>query len=512
MPTSLPLRPFELVVASTQRGGIGLANDLPWSRQLPGDLRRFRLLTSTTATPPPPHSEEKSSSAPPINAVVMGRRTWESIPAHLRPLKGRLNVLITAVEAARVKQDTAGLHNVLIASSLPHALTLLSSPPYSSTVASVFLIGGASLIKEALACPELRAIHLTLVLKDFDCDTFIPPIAAVPAFSLTHVGQVQFENEIPYQFLTYQRSTPPATAPTTPSLSAASPSGNAEEQQYLDLVRRVIDNGARKGDRTGTGTLSVFGAQLRFDLSRSFPLLTTKRVFWRGVVEELLWLVRGCTDSQQLAAKKVHIWDDNGSRAFLDRLGFHQREVGDLGPVYGHQWRHFGARYVDCHTDYTGQGVDQLAGLIHTIKTNPNDRRLLMSAWNPVDLPLMALPPCHVLAQFYVSDQRLSCQLYQRSCDLGLGVPFNIASYALLTLMIAEVCGLQPGTFVHTLGDAHVYLNHVEALEEQMKRAPKPFPQVRIRRRVEDIDAFTADDFELVGYTPHDNIKMKMAV
>ena len=510
MSTSPPLRSFDLVVASTQRGGIGIANDLPWGRQLKGDLRRFRQLTTTLQ---PSLVEEKSAASPSTNAVLMGRRTWESIPVHLRPLKARLNVIITAAQAERVQEDTAGYDNVLIASSLPHALSLLSSPPHSSAVESIFLIGGASLIREALGSSQLRVVHLTQVLKDLDCDTFIPPIAAFPSFTLTHVDEVMFEEGIPYQFLTYERSAAPAGAVPVSSPQPAVPaSSNAEEQQYLDLVRRVLDSGARKGDRTGTGTLSVFGAQLRFDLSSSFPLLTTKRVYWKAVVEELLWLVRGCTDSKALAARKVHIWDDNGSRAFLDRLGFHQREEGDLGPVYGHQWRHFGAPYVDCHTDYTGQGVDQLAGLIHTIKTNPNDRRLLMSAWNPLDLPLMALPPCHVLVQFYVHDGRLSCQMYQRSCDLGLGVPFNIASYSLLTLMMAHVCGLQPGTFVHTLGDAHVYLNHVEALEEQLRRTPKPFPQVRLRRRVEDIDGFTLNDFELDDYSPHDNIKMKMAV
>ena len=180
--------------------------------------------------------------------------------------------------------------------------------------------------------------------------------------------------------------------------------------------------------------------------------------------------------------------------------------------MYGHQWRHFGATYADCHTDYSGQGVDQLAGLIHTLKTNPNDRRILLTAWNPTDLPLMALPPCHLLCQLYVHDNRLSCQMYQRSCDLGLGVPFNIASYSLLTLMVAHVCGLEAGEFIHVLGDAHVYLNHVDALQEQLKRTPRAFPRVRIQPRGQDIDGFTFEDFVLEGYEPHDNIKMKMAV
>ncbi|CAI7773261.1 unnamed protein product [Closterium sp. NIES-53] len=215
---------------------------------------------------------------------------------------------------------------------------------------------------------------------------------------------------------------------------------------------------------------------------------------------------------QLLQDKGVHIWDGNASRSYLDSLGLSDREEGDLGPVYGFQWRHFGARYKDMHADYSGQGVDQLADVIQRIKANPNDRRILMSAWNPPDLPHMALPPCHVLAQFYVARGELSCQLYQRSCDMGLGVPFNIASYSLLTLLIASVCGLQPGELVHVLGDAHVYSNHIEPLKLQLQNTPRPFPQVRINPAIADIDKFTPADIDLVGYNPHAKISMRMAV
>uniref|UniRef100_A0A3Q2PEH4 Thymidylate synthase n=1 Tax=Fundulus heteroclitus TaxID=8078 RepID=A0A3Q2PEH4_FUNHE len=241
-----------------------------------------------------------------------------------------------------------------------------------------------------------------------------------------------------------------------------------DERGYLNLVEYIMENGRKKGDRTGTGVLSVFGAQVRYNLRDKFPLLTTKRVFWKGILEELLWFIKGSTNAKELSEKGVKIWDANGSRAFLDNLGFTEREEGDLGPVYGFQWRHFGAEYKDIHTDYSGQGVDQLQNVIDTIRKNPEDRRIIMCAWNPKDLPLMALPPCHALCQFYVCDGELSCQLYQRSADMGLGVPFNIASYALLTYMIAHITGLQPGDFVHTLGDAHVYVNHVDPLKEQV--------------------------------------------
>lgn len=262
----------------------------------------------------------------------------------------------------------------------------------------------------------------------------------------------------------------------------------------------------------GVGTVSIFGAQMRFSLRNQFPLLTTKRVFWRGVAEELLWFIRGSTDAKVLQAKNIKIWDGNSTREFLDAQGFHEREVGDLGPVYGFQWRHFGADYKTCNDDYTKQGIDQLKDVIERIKSNPTDRRIIMTAWNPIDIPKMALPPCHCLVQFYVADGELSCQLYQRSADMGLGVPFNIASYALLTYMIAHVTNLKPGDFVHTFGDAHVYLNHVEPLKEQLKRTPRAFPQLRIKRQVTDIDDFKFEDFEVVGYDPYPTIKMDMAV
>lgn len=289
---------------------------------------------------------------------------------------------------------------------------------------------------------------------------------------------------------------------------------NREEQQYLDLVRAILARGAKRHDRTGTGTLSLFGAQMRFGLqNNTFPLLTTKKVFWRGIAEELLWIISGSTDATKLQQKNIHFWNGNSSREFLDRLGFATRKVGDLGPVYGFQWRHFGATYVSKDTDYTGQGIDQLAQCIHTIKTNPSDRRMVMTAWNPCDIHNMALAPCHMFCQFYVANNELSCQMYQRSADMGLGVPFNIASYALLTRLVAQVCGLLPGELVYTIGDAHVYLTHVDALQEQIDRVPVPFPTLAINpSKTTDIDAFEFADFDLQAYHPFAPIHMPMAV
>ncbi|XP_055603546.1 thymidylate synthase [Uranotaenia lowii] len=288
---------------------------------------------------------------------------------------------------------------------------------------------------------------------------------------------------------------------------------NDEELQYLDLIRRITATGNKRLDRTGVGTLSTFGTQMRYNLrNNTIPLLTTKRVFFRGVAEELLWFIRGSTNAKDLQDKNIHIWDGNSTREFLDSAGFTDREEGDLGPVYGFQWRHFGAQYKTCHDNYAGQGVDQLAEVINRIKNNPTDRRIIMSAWNPMDIPQMALPPCHCLAQFFVADGELSCQLYQRSADMGLGVPFNIASYALLTHMIAHVTGLKAGDFVHTTGDTHVYLNHVEPLKEQLERTPRRFPTLHFKRTVNSIDDFRFEDFEVRDYDPYPSIKMQMAV
>ena len=263
-------------------------------------------------------------------------------------------------------------------------------------------------------------------------------------------------------------------------------------RQYLDLMRRVREEGTRKDDRTGTGTLSVFGHQMRFDLSDGFPLVTTKKLHLKSIIHELLWFLKGETNIAYLAKNGVRIWDE-----WAD-------EAGELGPVYGKQWRSWAAP--------DGRTIDQISEVVETLKTNPDSRRIIVSAWNPADLPDMALAPCHCLFQFYVADGKLSCQLYQRSADIFLGVPFNIASYALLTMMMAQVTGLEAGEFIHTFGDAHLYLNHLEQVETQLARAPKPLPQMHINQDVRDIFGFQFEDFGLTGYAPHPHIKAPVAV
>ncbi len=261
---------------------------------------------------------------------------------------------------------------------------------------------------------------------------------------------------------------------------------------YLDLMQRILDEGVRKSDRTGTGTISLFGPQMRFDLSKGFPVVTTKKLHLKSIVHELLWFLQGDTNIRYLKENGVTIWDE-----WADANG-------DLGPVYGHQWRSWPTP--------DGRHVDQISEVVDQIRRNPDSRRLIVSAWNVADVPRMKLAPCHAFFQFYVAEGRLSCQLYQRSADFFLGVPFNIASYALLTLMVAQVCDLQPGEFVHAMGDTHLYLNHLEQAREQLSRAPRPLPRMRINPDVRDIFAFRYEDFQLEGYEPHAAIRAPVAV
>lgn len=263
-------------------------------------------------------------------------------------------------------------------------------------------------------------------------------------------------------------------------------------QQYLDLLDHIVKNGSKKSDRTGTGTISVFGHQMRFDLSAGFPVLTTKKLHLRSIIHELLWFLKGETNISYLKENGVKIWDD-----WAD-------ENGELGPVYGYQWRSWPAG--------NGESIDQIRNLITGLKSNPDSRRHIVTAWNPAEIENMALPPCHCLFQFYVADGKLSCQLYQRSADTFLGVPFNIASYALLTMMVAQVCDLEPGEFVHTFGDAHLYLDHIDQTHEQLLRTPRGLPQMRINPDVKDIFAFKYEDFELVNYDPLPHIKAAISV
>jgi len=462
--------------------GIGSNGGIPWS--LPADLKHFKKLTAG-------------------QVLIMGRKTWESLP--IKPLPGRKSIVISTTLHV-------GHPDVLVVGSMKDAV--LVARVFTN---EVWIIGGSRVYRDVVqhANPDDEVwIFMTCITphgQHAGAGAFDTYFQMPDGATLIRQGSVESHGDLDYQFQLYSVA---VSDPPPIHVELEGPVPRHEEYQYLELVNDIIRTSTIRLDRTGVGTRSKFGASMRFSLrDGSFPLFTTKRVFWRGIVEELLWFISGSTNARDLHDKGVHIWDANASRDFLDKRGLTDREEWDLGPVYGFQWRHFGAKYTGMHTDSsTIGGIDQLLGCIEQLKTNPNDRRIIMTAWNPVDLPLAALPPCHVLTQFLVSNGELTCIMYQRSADMGLGVPYNVASYALLTCMIAQVCDLKPGEFVHMLGDAHVYLNHIQPLTEQIARTPRPFPKVKLTTEIKDITAFKLKDIELVGYDPHPAVKMEMAV
>jgi dihydrofolate reductase / thymidylate synthase len=632
------MKQFNFILACQKNGGIGYENSIPWT--IKKDLARFKKITTQITTP-----EQK-------NAIIMGRKTWESIKNI--DWGNRLPFVITTKQNDSEKFFTSVKECIKYVSNL-------------KDIDKIFIIGGASIFNTILNSKFsvlLNTTYLTIIDSDYKCDAFVN---LNKLYIIHNSPELEFsfkEKDISVNFYKLTRR-------------------NIEEEQYLNLLGKVLSEGDSKIDRTNVGTVSVFGEKMEFNLKYTLPILTTKKVYWKIVLKELLWFVSGNTNNEVLQAQNVSIWNGNSTREYFDSIGLHDRPANDLGPVYGFQWRHFGAKYIDCHTDYSGQGFDQLEYIINEIKRNPNSRRLILSAWNPTDLTKMALPPCflpgtlvltdsgykrietvnrndklrthldryqnivkihktrysgnvyciksentcriikctpehpfyinkqwvlaknlkvgdkvtvfnglenclesfkislyisdcyamqqkyggsiiydgiyyiwtndkktsytiqdiqleqyngyvydfsieddhsytvenvvvhncHVLAQWYVRKNKyLDCQLYQRSGDIGLGVPFNIASYALLTCMIAEICNLQRGKLIHILGDAHIYNNHIEQLKKQIAKTPFNFPQLKINRKVSSIDDFKEEDFTIENYTSHEVIKMKMAV
>ncbi|KAF0977510.1 hypothetical protein FDP41_003502 [Naegleria fowleri] len=483
-------------------------------------------LTTTTTTPPPPPTPHK------LNAVIMGRKTWESIPAKFKPLSNRVSIVMTSSSSFESCSHTRFVKNI------DELFALLSINEFHR----VFVAGGSTIYKILL--PYTHVIHYTNIVESITTSTSSTNTNTIQVdtyFPIRLLPSLNGYTSIPLQggggggsgsggvFIQVMMTTDGNDEPTRRRMKPTRREDRIqyyefltferrhEEFQYLDILRDLIvySGSSIRSERTGVGTISKFGYQLRFSLrNHTFPLLTTKRVFWKGVAKELLWFISGDTNARTLSSQDVHIWDGNASRQYLDSIGLTHREEMDLGPVYGFQWRHWGAHYETMHTNYSQKGIDQLKKCVDTIRHNPTNRRIILSAWNVSDLPQMALPPCHLLCQFWVDTdtQELSCQMYQRSCDMGLGVPFNIASYALLTCMMAQVCGLKPGDFVHCCGDCHVYSNHIEPLKVQLERNPKHFPKLYLNPNVKEMDDFKFEDFVLKDYEPHPTIKMEMAV
>ncbi len=485
---------LHIVVAGSQNPdgtlSIGHNMTLPWKTIKP-DMWYFRNLTVCT--------KNKAK----LNAIIMGTTTWQTLPKN-QPLADRINVVVSTRSAKDARDKFNIPESVMVASSVEQACNKLSQD-YNSLIENIYAIGGTKVYAEAMALPNLVTIYMTLIdhidVNTFydDADTLFPLNYhdLIDRFTLVTATDAQIDTsaEVFYRFCEFENGV-----------------FRHPEYQYLDLIRHVLANGDVRTDRTGIGTKSIFGHQMRFDLNAGFPLLTTKTTYWKGILEELLWFISGSTNAKDLSAKNVHIWDGNSTREFLDSIGFTDREDGDLGPVYGFQWRHFGANYTNMHADYANCGVDQLKNVLEQIRNNPDSRRIILTAWNPSDLNKMALPPCHCFCQFYVKDGRLSSHLYQRSCDIGLGVPFNIASYALLTHILAHCADLNVGDFVYSMGDAHIYLNHINAIKLQLTRVPYAFPTLVINSRVKDFDLMSSNDFDLSNYQSHSKIKMEMAV
>ncbi|KAJ4824559.1 hypothetical protein Tsubulata_033790 [Turnera subulata] len=448
---------YQVVVAATRDMGIGKDGQLPW--RLPSDLKFFKELTMATSDPGK------------RNAVVMGRKTWESIPLKYRPLPGRLNVVLTRLR----NFDVATAENVVICGSIQSALERLAQGPYNLSIEKVFFIGGGQILREALNAPGCEAIHITEIETSIECDTFIPAIN-LSLFRPWYSSPPLVENNIRYSFTTYVRV-------RNSEDETVAESDASEHRYWSKKLSQVAQINTTGGGQVPCQSLGVRCNSICADL---FPCLRLRKCFGAELLKNFYGL---------LVVQPTR------------SIGSKDREEGDLGPMHGFQWRHFGAKYTNMHADYTGQGFDQLAEVIDKIKNRPDDRRIILTSWNPSDLQLMALPPCHMFAQFYVANGELSCQMYQRSADMGLGVPFNIASYALLTCLIAHVCDLVPGDFIHVIGDTYVYKSHIKPLLEQHQKLPKPFPVLKINSQKKDRDSFLASDIELIGYDPHQDIE-----
>ena len=467
---------FNLIVAFCKNFGIGYQNKIPW--HIREDLVHFQELTKDSL-------------------VVMGRETYFSIPEQHRPLKDRVNVILTnnPVKRERERERERECAGNLIFLNFEQ----LQDYWVCKGDQSIYIIGGESIYKQFSDLP-FHKVYVTYIDKDYQCDKhfMFPKNCQLVNVSENYYSETEKCN---YRFLEYECH-----------------KQEHGEYQYLTLLKDVLDNGNSRDDRTKTGTISVFGRQIRFDISQVIPILTTKFVPFKMVVKELLWFLKGQTDNKILQDQGVHIWDGNTTREFLDHRGLPDYQIGDIGPMYGFQWRHFGAKYEGCTKNYTGQGIDQLEIVMQLLRDDPFSRRIAMTTYNVADLEKGVLHPCHgIYIQFYVEIvdglKCLSCHMTQRSVDCGLGLPFNIVSYSVLTHIIAQKVDMVPNELIISTGDTHIYNNHVDALTNQTHRTPYPFPKLKMNniknRKWEEI---TADDFELVGYFSHPSIKMVMNV
>ena len=460
MNTNLPLplnrlqqKKLNIIVATAKNKVIGTENGIPWN--IPSEMKYFKKVTTGDGN----------------NAVIMGRNTFDCIG---KTLPNRLNIVLTSKKQVAQK-------DVFYCSSMEDAVQFCSK----KNVKDIFVIGGRaiySLLFEKYP-HNIGTIYFTLIHREYNGSVYLPSFKW-DNFYLSSSCLDEQDDSVEYLIYKNQENV-------------------LGEYQYLNLVKTTLCE----------PDLCSFGTMMKFNLEKGFPLLTTKKMFLRGVVEELLWFLRGETNSNILKEKNVHIWDKNGSREYLDSIGLQNRDEGDLGPVYGFNFRHFGATYLNSSTDYTNQGIDQVKYALDLIKNQPSSRRILINLWNPTQLKEVALPACHVLYQFKVQGNKLSCCLFQRSGDIGLGIPFNIASASLMTHIFAHVTNLQVGTLTHCIGDAHIYKEHVTSLQEQCKLQPFCFPILKVENRNQKtVEDFMPSDFKVKGYICHEAIKMPLIV
>ncbi len=465
---------IEIIAAIANNLVIGKHGMLPWN--IKEDLQHFRNITLN-------------------HIVVMGKNTYLSLPSG--PLKDRINVIVTS------NPDIFRQHENTIFTEIKDLEEVLDYLFYDFPEKTIFIIGGVELYKKFI--PQASKLHITYIDKAVEGNILFPPFFE---HSLKQYSEkfYSYNEKAFYRFLTYEKATSQIIN---------------NDIRYLKLLYAITKMGSPKDDRTGTGTKSIFARQMRFDIKEYVPLLTTKFVPWKSCIKELLWFLKGQTDATLLQKQGVNIWNGNTSRDFLDNRGLTNYPEGDIGCGYGFQWRHFGAEYETCKNDYTGKGFDQIHYMINELKTNPHSRRIFMSAWNPLHMDKMALPPCHVSVQFYVEEKEgvnlLSCHMYQRSVDSFLGLPFNIFSYTTLTYIIAKICNMKPHELIISTGDTHIYNDHFEQINTQMQRTPFSPPKLIVNDRlsnmdIKDIKTITIDDFDIIGYYHHPALKGNMSI
>lgn len=482
---------LNLIYSDSVDGIMGINNDLYC--KIHSDLKMFQKITSTM------FNNHK-------NVIIMGYNTWKSIGE--KPLKDRTNIIITKKHYNEIER-----YDILTFQSLDKCFEYLDE----GDVGKIFVIGGSYLFSEIIKnyFDSIDLIYQTRIIDEVNSFLF-------PSFNIIYnkIPLIKYENDKRIQnikqtkkkergniFDFQKKKYVSKEIEYYENIYQKNECINHQEFQYLNLLKDILENGTQKESRNST-VYSHFGSRMIFDLREGFPLLTTKKMPWKTILRELLWFIKGSTSNKELQSKGVHIWDGNASKEFLKTRGLSYEE-GDLGPIYGFQWRHFGAEYKDHKADYQGQGIDQLQWIINEIKNNPTSRRLIMSAWNPVDLDKMALPPCHIMVQFNIEDTYIDAQLYQRSGDMFLGVPFNISSYSFLLHIIGKLTGYIPRNLIHVIGDTHIYSNHINAVKEQLLRIPSNFPTLKINQ-INTIDSIQEKDFEITNYNYYPTIKAEM--